>query len=79
MSSTVPKIYPCLAYRDPVAALEFLATAFGFQKMMEVPDDKGSIIHAEMSFGPEVIMLGSITGGGPAGPRFRRPRAEFGW
>jgi hypothetical protein len=27
----------------------------------------------------EVIMLGSITGGGPAGPRSRRPRAEFGW
>ncbi|MEO8448402.1 MAG: VOC family protein [Gemmatimonadota bacterium] len=66
MSSSAPKIYPCLAYRDPVAALEFLTTAFGFRKMMEVPDDKGSIVHAEMSFGPEVIMLGSA-------------KAELGW
>jgi uncharacterized glyoxalase superfamily protein PhnB len=57
--SHAPKIYPCLAYRDPAAAMEFLARAFGFQQMLAVPDDNGGITHAEMSFGPEVIMLGS--------------------
>jgi uncharacterized glyoxalase superfamily protein PhnB len=54
-----PKLYPCLCYRDPAAAMEFLSSAFGFQKMMAMPDGNGGIAHAEMNFGPEVIMLGS--------------------
>jgi uncharacterized glyoxalase superfamily protein PhnB len=57
--SQPPKIYPCLAYRDPAAAVEFLARVFGFQKLLAVPGENGGIAHAEMSFGPEVIMLGS--------------------
>jgi len=56
---TMPKLYPCLAYRDPAAAMQFLTLAFGFSELLVVPGPDDSITHAEMSFGPEVIMLGS--------------------
>ncbi len=59
MSSPQPKMYPCLSYRDPVAAIRFLTQAFGFAELMVVPDESGGITHAELSIGPEVIMLGS--------------------
>lgn len=59
MTTPTPKIYPCLSYRDPAAACDFLARAFGFVPMLQVPGDDGCLIHAEMSLGDEVIMLGS--------------------
>ncbi len=58
MTSRPPKIYPCLAYNDPARAMAFLSSAFGFSQLLEVPGVDGTIIHAEMSYGPEVIMLG---------------------
>jgi uncharacterized glyoxalase superfamily protein PhnB len=59
MTAAAPKIYPCLSYRDPAAAAAFLAQAFGFEPMLQVPGDDGCLTHVEMSLGPEVIMLGS--------------------
>lgn len=59
MSELTPKVYPCLSYRDPAAACEFLSRAFGFEPMLMVPGDDGCLVHAEMSFGSDVIMLGS--------------------
>jgi uncharacterized glyoxalase superfamily protein PhnB len=59
MSSLAPKLYPCLSYRDPVAAIRFLTAAFGFTELLVVPDESGGITHAELAFGHEVIMLGS--------------------
>jgi len=56
---TTPKLYPCLSYRDPAAAMRFLTQAFGFTELLVVPGPDGSVTHAEMTFGPEVIMLGS--------------------
>lgn len=39
--------------------MQFLAQAFGFSELLVVPGPDGTMTHAEMSFGPEVIMLGS--------------------
>jgi uncharacterized glyoxalase superfamily protein PhnB len=55
----IPTIYPALLYRDPRAALVWLEKAFGFKKITEVAAPDGGIIHAEMSFGNGVIMLGT--------------------
>jgi uncharacterized glyoxalase superfamily protein PhnB len=59
MPQTSPNIYPALSYRDAAAAIDWLVTAFGFQKLMVVPNPDGTIAHAELSFGPGVIMLGT--------------------
>lgn len=50
---------PMIVYRDAPAALEFLASAFGLEPRfrMDMPD--GSVGHAELGLGDEVVMLAS--------------------
>jgi uncharacterized glyoxalase superfamily protein PhnB len=50
---------PMLVYADAPAALEFLKRAFGFEERfrMDMPD--GSVGHAELGIGDEVVMLAS--------------------
>src|SRR5262245_13678484 len=50
---------PMIVYADATAALEFLAKAFGFAERfrMDMPD--GSVGHAELGFGDEVVMVSS--------------------
>jgi len=55
----MPVIYPALHYRDAEAAMDWLARAFGFVKRASYPGPNDTVAHAEMSFGPGVIMLGS--------------------
>ena len=66
----LPSVYPVLRYQDPAAAIAFLTKAFGFgeHQVDKAPD--GTIVHAELSWGTGLIMLGSAatsvrTGEGP--------------
>lgn len=54
-------VIPCLRYRDAPAAIEWLGRAFGFEKQLVVPNEDGTIAHAQLSFGNGMIMLGSVT------------------
>jgi uncharacterized glyoxalase superfamily protein PhnB len=58
---TKATVIPCLAYRDAPAAIEWLCRVFGFEKRQVVPGDGGTILHAELSFGNGMIMVGSVT------------------
>ncbi len=53
------RVTPMLVYADAPAALAFLATAFGFEQRfrMDMPD--GSVGHAEIGLGDEVVMVAS--------------------
>jgi uncharacterized glyoxalase superfamily protein PhnB len=63
-SETKPAtIIPALRYRDAPAAIEWLCRAFGFEKHLVVPDEKGGVAHAQLTFGNGMIMLGSGQGG----------------
>jgi uncharacterized glyoxalase superfamily protein PhnB len=55
----VQTIVPMLVYADAPAALEFLAAAFGFTERyrMDMPD--GSVGHAEVGLGDQVVMIAS--------------------
>ncbi|GAA2840582.1 VOC family protein [Kribbella solani] len=44
-------LHAYFAYRDAVTALRWLERAFGFETTMEVPDENGGIMHAEMRYG----------------------------
>lgn len=57
---TRANIIPCLRYRDAPAAIDWLCDTFGFEKQLIVPGDQGAILHAQLSFGNGMIMLGSI-------------------
>lgn len=58
--NTKATVIPCLRYRDAPAAIEWLCRAFGFEKHLVVPNEDGTIAHAQLSFGNGMIMLGSV-------------------
>ena len=53
-------VIPCLRYRDAPAAIDWLCVNFGFKKRLVVPNEDGTIAHAQLSFGNGMIMLGSV-------------------
>jgi uncharacterized glyoxalase superfamily protein PhnB len=59
--STRATVIPCLRYRDAPRAMEWLCSVFGFEQQLVVPNNDGSIAHAQLSFGNGMIMLGSVT------------------
>lgn len=53
------RIIPTLKYADAPAAIDWLCRAFGFEKHLVVPQDDGTIAHAQLILGGDMIMLGS--------------------
>ena len=58
--STTSTIIPCLRYRNAPAAIEWLCKAFGFEKNAVYPGEGDTILHAQLTFGNGMIMLGSL-------------------
>ena len=58
--NTTSTIIPCLRYRDAPAAIEWLCKVFGFEKNLVCPGEGGTIMHAQLTFGNGMIMLGSL-------------------
>src|SRR5438552_18131350 len=52
-------LFPFLRYRDAPAAIDWLVKAFGFKELMVVPNENGTVAHAEVEFGSGVMMLPS--------------------
>ena len=59
MADMAPTLYPTLRYRDARAAIAFLKDAFGFSEREVHANDDGTIAHAELTYGPSILMLGS--------------------
>lgn len=62
--SSIPKhtlcsVIPCMRYRDAPAAIEWLRATLGFDVQFVVPNEDGSIAHAQLTFGNSMVMLGS--------------------
>lgn len=57
-ASPRPAFIPALVYQDNRAALDWLQKAFGFEASEVLTDAQGKIVHAEMSHGDGVIMIG---------------------
>ncbi len=53
-------IIPSLRYRNAPAAIEWLCRVFGLRKNLVVPDDSGGVVHAQLSSGDGMMMLGSV-------------------
>ena len=55
-------VIPGMAYQDCVKAIDWLEKAFGFERHAVYMDPDGkTVMHAEMSFGNGMIMLGSTS------------------
>jgi uncharacterized glyoxalase superfamily protein PhnB len=57
-ASPRPSFIPSLAYKDNRAALDWLQKAFGFETSEVLTDAAGNIVHAEMSYGDGIVMIG---------------------
>lgn len=51
--------FPVLRFRDAHGAIDFLERAFGFEPKAVHEGDDGSVVHAELGFDGDVVMLGS--------------------
>ncbi|MGB3460383.1 VOC family protein [Rhodanobacter lindaniclasticus] len=53
-------IIPCLRYRDPHAAIDWLCQAFAFERHAVYENDAGQVEHAQLAYGRGMIMLGGV-------------------
>ena len=51
------RLVPMLQYDDAPAALAFLCEAFGFEERYRMPMPDGTIGHAELALGDDLVML----------------------
>ncbi|GAA1025486.1 MULTISPECIES: VOC family protein [Amycolatopsis] len=56
--------FPCLLYRDAAAAIDWLKETFGFTENFRVPGPDGSVVHAELGWRGDTVMVNSA-GDGP--------------
>ncbi|MFS8204564.1 VOC family protein [Streptomyces sp. CWNU-52B] len=54
-----PSICPTLLYADATAAIRQLTEAFGFIESSVYEDERGKVVHAELTQGNGAVMLGS--------------------
>ena len=68
-------VIPGLRYEDAPAAIEWLCKSFGFERNLVVPGENGQVVHAQLTFGRGMIMLGSAGGHGDFDELVKPPRA----
>jgi uncharacterized glyoxalase superfamily protein PhnB len=54
-----PALVSALYYKNPLAALDWLEKAFGFERVMVITDKDGNLAHSEMKFGDSQLMVGT--------------------
>ena len=71
--STKATVIPSLRYRNAPAAIEWLCSAFGFERHAVYPNPDGTIAHAQLSFGNGMIMIGSVDNQTAASKLLKQP------
>lgn len=54
-----PTIFAEVRYRDARTAIALLRDVFGFEERLVVEGDDGGVVHAELTYGNGLVMLGS--------------------
>jgi uncharacterized glyoxalase superfamily protein PhnB len=54
-------VIPGLRYRNALAMIEWLCSAFGFEKQAVYAGPDGVVMHSQLTFGNGMIMVGSVT------------------
>jgi uncharacterized glyoxalase superfamily protein PhnB len=67
-------IIPTLRYTDAKAAIDFLDRAFGFERRSVHANDDGTVLHAELTHGRGMVMVGSA---GQGDPQFENGRTSI--
>lgn len=71
-ADTTSTIVPALRYRDALAAIDWLCRAFGFEKNA-VYAEGDTVLHAQLTFGNGMVMLGSADNASEWGRHMAQP------
>lgn len=71
-ADTTSTIIPALRYRDALAAIDWLCRAFGFEKNA-VYAEGDTVLHAQLTFGNGMVMLGSADNASEWGRHMAQP------
>ncbi len=66
-------VIPALRYRNAKAMIDWLCDAFGFEKQAVFEAPGGIVMHAQLTFGNGMIMIGSVENQSPAAKLFKQP------
>lgn len=62
-----------LRYHRAKDMIEWLGKAFGFEKKAVYDGPNGAVMHAELTFGNGMIMIGSVDNGNPSSKWMKQP------
>jgi uncharacterized glyoxalase superfamily protein PhnB len=66
-------LIPGLRYRDAMAMIDWLCGAFGFEKQAVYQGPNGTVMHAQLTFGNGMIMIGSVDNGSASSAMMKQP------
>lgn len=66
-------VIPGLRYRDAIAMIDWLCGAFGFEKQAVHTSPEGIVLHAQLTFGNGMIMIGSVGNGSATSQLMKQP------
>jgi uncharacterized glyoxalase superfamily protein PhnB len=66
-------VIPGLRYRNAKAMIEWLVKAFGFEKQAVYEGSNGVVMHAQLTFGNGMIMIGSVDNSTPSSKMLKQP------
>jgi uncharacterized glyoxalase superfamily protein PhnB len=66
-------VIPGLRYRNAKAMSEWLVAAFGFEKQAVYAGPNDVVMHAQLTFGNGMIMIGSVASGTAASNLLKQP------
>lgn len=59
-----PRLSSSLNYQDPAAAIDWLCEVFGFELKLKVEGEGGAVVHSELTFGGDALIM--VSGESPA-------------
>jgi uncharacterized glyoxalase superfamily protein PhnB len=73
-----PRMSASVYYLDPLAAIDWLVRAFGFDVRLKIVGEDGHLAHSELTFGEAVVMVGAAGGKEPYHQHQKSPRTTGG-
>ncbi len=66
-------VIPGLRHRNALGMIEWLCTAFGFERQAVYTGPGDVVMHAQLTFGNGMIMIGSADNGTPGSLKIKQP------
>ena len=66
-------IIPGLRYRNAAVMIDWLCASLGFEKQAVYPGPDGTVMHAQLTFGNGMIMIGSVDNGSASSVLIKQP------